>query len=329
MATRSAGRDAHGLSRRTAQTGLLVAAFVVPQSFASSLTPRSWTGPGHRHRARHHAQLPAHRHHPGRRRGGRRRCRASPPVASSRSPRRPAASRRVPARPRDRPARRGRPAGAPPGRGRIRRPRTGAAGGVAHHHDRGRRGALRRRAVREPTPSTAGSAPGAGSPGSPWRCPPGSPSPRRSTTVQKKARADDPDHGRRVPTAPVQSLAASAGVIGFLTAFAATEHALAELAGTTLARALPGPQQWWRLTGHAAFLGALAIGGGTLLRPHRPWARSRGDELRAGARRVGAAPMIGPTVSGGPGSRIDWGTLGREGRRDSACARARAHGVPA
>ena len=46
MATRIAGRDAHGLSRRTAQTGLLVAAFVVPQSFASSLTPRSWTDQG-------------------------------------------------------------------------------------------------------------------------------------------------------------------------------------------------------------------------------------------------------------------------------------------
>ena len=62
----------------------------------------------------------------------------------------------------------------------------------------------------------------------------------------------------------MQSLAASAGVVGFLTAFAAAEHALAELAGSTLSRALPGPQQWWRLTGHAAFLGALAIGGGTL-----------------------------------------------------------------
>src|SRR5215212_2242278 len=46
MATWIAGRDAHGLSRRTAQTGLLVAAFVVPGSFASSLTPRSWLDQG-------------------------------------------------------------------------------------------------------------------------------------------------------------------------------------------------------------------------------------------------------------------------------------------
>ena len=46
MATRIAGQDGHGLSRRTAQTGLLVAAFVVPGSFASSLTPRSWLDQG-------------------------------------------------------------------------------------------------------------------------------------------------------------------------------------------------------------------------------------------------------------------------------------------
>jgi len=39
VATRTTGRDAHGLSRRTVQTGLLAAAYVVPESFASSLTP--------------------------------------------------------------------------------------------------------------------------------------------------------------------------------------------------------------------------------------------------------------------------------------------------
>ena len=195
MATRIAGRDAHGLSRRTAQTGLLVAAFVVPQSFASSLTPRSWTGPGHHHRARHHAQLPAHGHHPGCRRGGRRRRRASPPVASSRSTRRPATSGRVPARPRDRPARGGRPAGAPPGsatnpspavwcgRRRGAPPRPVPARQSSPPYSSG------------PTPSTAGSAPGAGSPGSPWRCPPGSPSPRQSTTC-----------GRRGPTTRIMAV---------------------------------------------------------------------------------------------------------------------------
>ena len=112
-------------------------------------------------------------------------------------------------------------------------------------------------------------------------------------------------------------------MVGFLTAFAAAEHALAELAGDALARALPGSQQWWRLTGHAAFLGALAIGGGTLF-DHIV----RG--LEAGATRyepvLGASVQpewIGPTVSGGPGSRVDGGSLGREGRRH-AVAHVRA-----
>ena len=156
--------------------------------------PSELDRPGHHHRARHHAQLPAHGHHPGCRRGGRRRRRASPPVASSRSTRHPATSGRVPTRPRDRPARGGRPAGAPPGSGRIRRPRSGAAGGVAHHHDRCRRGSSSPPCSSGPTPSTAGSAPGAGSPGSPWRCPPGSPSPRQSTTC-----------GRRGPTTRIMA----------------------------------------------------------------------------------------------------------------------------
>src|SRR5919112_1463008 len=251
---------------------------------------------GHRHRARQHTQLPAHRHHSGRRRGGRRQHRASPPVASSRPTRRPATSRCVAARPRDRPARRGRPARAPSGRRRIRRPRTGAAGGVAHHHHRCRIG-TGGRIAEFPVAVPAGLALAA------------------LVDQVRNARTDHPDHGRRVPTAPVQSLAVSAGVIGLLTAFAAAEHALAELAGTTLARALPGPQPWWRLTGHAAFLGALAIGGGTLfdhiVRGLEAGATSYEPVLGASVQ----PEWIGPTVSGGPDSHVAWATLGREGRR--------------
>jgi hypothetical protein len=46
MVTGIAGRNAHGLSRRTAHTGLMIAAFAVPETFASSLTPRSWSDQG-------------------------------------------------------------------------------------------------------------------------------------------------------------------------------------------------------------------------------------------------------------------------------------------
>ena len=40
------GDDAYLLSRPAAQTGLLVAASIVPETFASSLTPRSWIDQG-------------------------------------------------------------------------------------------------------------------------------------------------------------------------------------------------------------------------------------------------------------------------------------------
>jgi hypothetical protein len=94
-------------------------------------------------------------------------------------------------------------------------------------------------------------------------------------------------------------------------------QALAQLAGTTLARVLPGPEQWWRLTGHAAFLGALAIGG--TLFDHIV----RG--LEAGATNyepvLGASVQpkwIGPTGQPRTDSRVGWAILGREGRLHAA-----------
>ena len=262
MATRIAGRDAHGLSRRTAQTGLLVAAFVVPGSFASSLTPRSWTDQGiitgldttlnylltattqdvvEAAAGGVAPRLPW--------------LRAAPPAARQRAaaflldlaivPLGVAAQRALP-----------RVLDESVARGLVRqaawRTTTTGAGAAVFAAVQFGTDALDRRV-------------GAGGriAGFPVAVPAGLALAAAVDHV-RKARSDDSDHDRRVPTAPVQSLAASAGVVGFLTAFAAAEHALAELAGTTLSRALPGPQQWWRLTGHAAFLGALAIGGGTL-----------------------------------------------------------------
>ena len=316
MATRIAGRDAHGLSRRTAQTGLLVAAFVVPGSFASSLTPRSWTDQGiitgldttlnylltattqdvvEAAAGGVAPRLPW--------------LRAAPPAARQRAaaflldlaivPLGVAAQRALP-----------RVLDESVARGLVRqaawRTTTTGAGAAVFALVQFGTDALDRRV-------------GAGGriAGFPVAVPAGLALAAAVDHV-RKARSDDSDHDRRVPTAPVQSLAASAGVVGFLTAFAAAEHALAELAGTTLSRALPGPQQWWRLTGHAAFLGALAIGGGTLF-DHIV----RG--LEAGATNyepvLGASvppEWIGPTVSGGADSRIAWATLGREGRRHAA-----------
>jgi uncharacterized membrane protein len=313
MTTRIAGRDAHEPSRRTAQTGLVVAAFVVPGSFASSLTPRSWMDQGivtgldttlnylltattqdlvEAAASGVALRLPW--------------LRAAPPTTRQRAaallldlaivPLGVAAQRALP-----------RAADESVARGLTRQvvwrtTTTGAGAAVFSVVQFGadaldRRIGARGRIAGFPVAVPAGLALAA------------------AVDHMRRARAEHPDHGRRVPTAPVQSLAASAGVVGFLTAFAAAEHALAGLAGTTLARALPGSPQWWRLTGHAAFLGALAIGGSTLF-DHIV----RG--LEAGATRyepvLGASVQpewIGPTISGGPDSRVDWGSLGREGRR--------------
>jgi uncharacterized membrane protein len=326
MATRIAGRDAHGLSRRTAQTGLLVAAFVVPQSFASSLTPRSWLDQGivtgldttvnylltattqdvvEAAAGGVAPRLPW--------------LRAAPPASRQRAaallldlaivPIGVAAQRALP-----------RAGDESVVRGLVRqaawRTTTTGAGAAVFAAVQFGADALDRRI-------------GAGGriAGFPVAVPAGLALAAALDHRQKKTSHYGPDRDRRVPVAPLQSLAASAGVVGFLTAFAAAEHALAELGGTALARALPGPPQWWRLTGHAAFLGALAIGGGTLF-DHI----IRG--LEAGATRyepvLGESvqpELIGPTVSGGPGSRIAWATLGREGRRH-AFAYVRAAPLP-
>ena len=316
MATWIAGRDAHGLSRRPAQTGLLVAAFVVPGSFASSLTARSWLDQGivtgldttlnylltattqdvvEAAAGSIAPRLPW--------------LRAAPPAARQRAaaflldlaivPLGAAAQRALP-----------RVADESVARGLVRqaawRTTTTGAGAAVFAAVQFGADALDRRI------GTGGRIAGF-----PVAVPAGLALAALVDQV-RNARTDNPDHGRRVPTAPVQSLAVSAGVIGFLTAFAAAEHALAELAGTTLARALPGPQQWWRLTGHAAFLGALAIGGGTLfdhiVRGLEAGATSYEPVLGASVQ----PEWIGPTVSGGPDSHVAWATLGREGRRHAA-----------
>ena len=134
-------------------------------------------------------------------------------------------------------------------------------------------------------------------------------------------RIDQPQGGaqdRRVSPAPLPSLAASGAVIGVLGAVAALDHAAAQGAGRILARTLPGSASWWRMTGHAAFLGVLTVSAAALF-DHVV------HQLEAGA--TAFEPLldesvdprwIGPTVSGGPGSRVPWATLGREGRRHAA-----------
>ena len=139
---------------------------------------------------------------------------------------------------------------------------------------------------------------------------------------------------RRVAPPAAPAIAASAGVVAALAGFAALDHVAAAAAGAALARVLPGPDRIWRLAGHAGFLGLIAATGTALFdRIVR--------DLEAGA--TAFEPMltesvepewIGPTISGGPGSRVAWATLGREGRRHAIAyvrpnpVRDRPHDMP-
>jgi uncharacterized membrane protein len=139
-----------------------------------------------------------------------------------------------------------------------------------------------------------------------------------AVVLDRIQRSGRPEHGvpdRRVSAATWPSIGASGLVVGALGAFAALDHAAAERAGTRLARVLPGSPRWWCPAGHAAFLGLLALASGALF-DHVV----RGLEEGATAfeplldERV-EPDWIGATVSGGPGSAVPWATLGREGRR--------------
>jgi uncharacterized membrane protein len=131
----------------------------------------------------------------------------------------------------------------------------------------------------------------------------------------RQQHAGSPRDGRLISPAPLPSIAASAAVVGVLAGFAALDHAAAGAAGTALARVLPGTDRTWRPAGHVAFLGVMAAAGSGLFdRIVR--------DLEAG--QTAFEPMlaasvepgwIGPTISGGPGSRVPWASLGQQGRR--------------
>jgi len=112
-----------------------------------------------------------------------------------------------------------------------------------------------------------------------------------------------------------RSLLVAAGVEGGLAAAAYAEHLLAGAAGARLANRLPGGPQAWRLVVHGATLGLLVAGTSVT------WTRAmRGIEAGAAAEEpvFGGGEgerWTGPTLSGGPGSLVPWGTLGKEGRR--------------
>ncbi|MEU4424203.1 alpha/beta-hydrolase family protein [Actinoplanes sp. NPDC024001] len=130
---------------------------------------------------------------------------------------------------------------------------------------------------------------------------------RRVRTSERPGTAD--------PPSALRSLSVAGSVVAGMSAAAYAEHLLTDQFGRRMAAALPGPVEVWRLLGHGAFLLALGVGGSALW--HRAMRRIEADT--SADQPVFAADeatrWVAPTISGGPGSLVSWASLGREGRR--------------
>jgi len=115
--------------------------------------------------------------------------------------------------------------------------------------------------------------------------------------------------------APIRGAAAAVGVVGALSVAAYAESLLARTAGYGLASLLPGPQEVWRLTGHAACLGALVAGGTVLFDRAMQGIEAGTTTIEPLIDDSDGHRFVGETMSGGPGSLVPWASLGREGRR--------------
>jgi Alpha/beta-hydrolase family/Alpha/beta-hydrolase family N-terminus len=138
-----------------------------------------------------------------------------------------------------------------------------------------------------------------------------------SVVIERIRQRDTPpdDLPPDVRSNPLLGLAAGAGVVLTLSALAIGESRLARALGSVGSRVLPGSETTWRRAGHALSLGAVAFG------THAAWARGmRGIEAGTSKFDEGMdeeAPGLwtGPTVSGDTSSLVAWDTMGREGRR--------------
>jgi len=130
----------------------------------------------------------------------------------------------------------------------------------------------------------------------------------------RRRRADAPvsaqiEDGWRVPVGRALGLGTVVSLT--LAAIAAGERAAATAIGRRVGQVLPGRARLWRPLGHA---GALGIMGAGLLTGARRVIR-RVESAAAALEPPYDRPPASPLVSGGPGSHVDFRTLGRQGRR--------------
>ncbi len=97
-----------------------------------------------------------------------------------------------------------------------------------------------------------------------------------------------------------------------LAVFAAGEQAVASVLAQRMARTLPGPPARWRPVGHLASLAALAATLQLFMHRFSTRIEQSASLIEPAVRdRLPTSPL----VSGGPGSRVGWETLGQQGRR--------------
>jgi uncharacterized membrane protein len=124
------------------------------------------------------------------------------------------------------------------------------------------------------------------------------------------------DVEEQAPVSAAKSLAMSVGVTAGLMGMAAGERRFAAGVGGLLERALPGRERLYRPVGHLA---ALSVVGGAVYQLLRRVDR----RIERGAEQIEVAYDEPPTsrlVSGGPGSKVAWATLSRQGRRNVSTA---------
>ncbi len=191
----------------------------------------------------------------------------------------------------------------------------GSTGGVARWASPALVGPRLPSCSRAPDASTTHSTPGAGSPGSRWRCRRASPWVGRSTLgssvgcpTSRRARRPPPP----TPYARWRSASASPGPCPLSPSGSGKSPTSP---GLRSADWLPGTDLFWKPVGHALCLGGLVFGGSVL------WHRAM-QKIEAGATEVEpvlndetAHRFVGPTASGSTESLVPWDTLGREGRR--------------
>jgi uncharacterized membrane protein len=124
---------------------------------------------------------------------------------------------------------------------------------------------------------------------------------------RRYARAED----LPVQVSVVRSLCLGTAVSLTLAGIAAAERAAATFIGRRVGHVLPGPARLWRPLGHAGALGIMSAG---LLAAARQVIR-RLEQDSAALEPPYDRPPTSPLVSGGPGSVVDFHTLGRQGRR--------------